>query len=208
MGRSPSPVIRYAGSAFPRPDSKSVRHRPVGRRAQKPVPDTNRQPVVPLPAIDAFPVAAQGHRAHLLERFRSGRPDRGNPIGRLLRRHRGRSRKRGHLHSGGKASVTRVRNPADDNPATGAPSCSGIAPGNGSPPASPSRTAGPPPQRLLHRPLPHPLTSHPFHRSDKTTVASGRIPRPPAGQSKPTFYIGRHSPPTSKPNSAWATVGR
>ncbi|MBS1439042.1 MAG: DUF3575 domain-containing protein [Alistipes sp.] len=144
MGRSPSPVIRYAGSAFPRPDSKSVRHRPVGRGAQKPVPDTNRQPVVPLPAIDAFPVAAQGHRAHLLERFRSGRPDRGNPIGRLLRRHRGRSRKRGHLHSGGKASVTRVRNPADDNPATGAPSCSGIAPGNGSPPASPSRTAGPP----------------------------------------------------------------
>ena len=65
-----------------------------------------------------------------------------------------------------------------------------------------------PPQRLLHRPLPHPLTSHPFHRSDKTTLASGRIPRPPAGQSKPTFYIGRHSPPTSKPNSAWATVGR
>ena len=116
--------------------------------------------------------------------------------------------KRGHLHSGGKASVTRVRNPADDNPATGAPSCSGIAPGNGSPPASLVPNRRPPPQRLLHRPLPHPLTSHPFHRSDKTTVASGRIPRPPAGQSKPTFYIGRHSPPTSKPNSAWATVGR
>lgn len=191
-----------------RPDSKSVRHRPVGRRAQKPVPDTNRQPVVPLPAIDAFPVAAQGHRAHLLERFRSGRPDRGNPIGRLLRRHRRRSRKRGHLHSRRKASVTRVRNPADDNPATGAPSWFRHRSRKRLPPGLSVPNRRPPPQRLLHRPLPHPLTSHPFHRSDKTTVASGRIPRPPAGQSKPTFYIGRHSPPTSKPNSAWATVGR
>ena len=77
----------------------------------------------------------------------------GNPIGRLLRRHRGRSRKRGHLHSGGKASVTRVRNPADDTPATGAPSCSGIAPGKRLPPR-PLRPEPPaPPQRLLHRPL-------------------------------------------------------
>ena len=116
--------------------------------------------------------------------------------------------KEAHLHSGGKASVTRVRNPADDNPATGAPSCSGIAPGNGSPPASPSRTAGPPLNGFCIVPFHTHSLRIPFTGRTKRPSPAAGFPARPLGNQNQPFILGGHSPPTSKPNSAWATVGR
>ena len=142
-------------------------------------------------------------------RFRSGRPDRGNPIGRLLRRHRGRSRKRGHLHSGGKASVTRVRNPADDNPATGAPSCSGIAPGNGSPPGLSVPNRRPPLNGFCIVPFHTHSLRIPFTgRTKRPSPAAGFPARPLGNQNQPFILGGTRPQPRSRTRPGPPLVGR